>query len=93
MTNRLAQIVRVGKLVGTGFVGSRDQIREEADPILEDAEHQWREHRRRRALNGAIPDPEGGDAGAAAPPPIVPATEPPAPPGAIIVRRRGGGPP
>jgi hypothetical protein len=93
MSERLTQILRAGKLVGTGFIGTREQIKQEAAPVLEDVEEKWREHRRRRALNGAIVVEAESDAGAAAPPQSVPATVSPAPPGAIIVRRRGEGPP
>jgi hypothetical protein len=84
MNARIAQLLRAGKLVGTGFVGSREQIKEEALAILEDAEQQVREYRRRRALNGAIEvPPDAGDV-----PPCSAPAAPPAPAGAIILRRR-----
>jgi hypothetical protein len=89
MSERLRQILRAGRLVGVGLAGSREEIQEAAMPVLEDAEQQWQEHRRRRALNGAAVDAE---AGAADPPPAPPRpASPVSPPGAIVVRRRIGG--
>jgi hypothetical protein len=94
VNERLRQIGRIGRLVGAGFVGTREQIKAEAMPVLEDAEAQWKEHRRRRALNGAIETTgEVVDGAGVASPPQDPCPAPPAPPAPIIVRRRNGGPP
>lgn len=90
-SERLAQILRAGRLVGAAAIGTREEIKAEALPVLEDVEEKYREHRRRRALNGAIAPSDG--ASTPAPPPRTPATDAPAPSGAIIVRRRGEGPP